>query len=96
MIPHRLLNNKFESGQPKATDIIFPQYDSSVESGLKEISPAKSSLYLLRSHVNARNLQGHGVSEMAQIVKQCQSFTLSYSSFDDLQYIFNSGWGLFA
>lgn len=96
MIPHRLLNDNFEPGQPMATDIIFPKYDSSVEPELKEISPAKSSLYLLNSHVNARNLKRHGVSEMAHIIRQCQSFTLSYSSFDDLQYIFNSGSEVFA
>jgi hypothetical protein len=95
MISHRLLNNSFEPRQPKVTDIIFPQFEPSAEPGLQEITPAKSSLYLLRSHVNARNLQGHGVSEMASIVKQCRSFTLSYSSFDDLRQIFNSASGLF-
>lgn len=95
MIPHRLFNDNFEPRQPTATDIIFPQYDPSVEPELKEITPGKSSLYLLRSHVNARNLQGHGVSEMANIVKQCRSFTLSYSSFEDLQHIFKSGSELF-
>ncbi|WP_458774624.1 hypothetical protein [Desulforhopalus sp. 52FAK] len=89
MIPHRLLNNNFKPRQPKASDIIFPQYAPDAQPGLKEISPAKSSLYLLRSHVNARNLQGHGVSEMASIVKKCRSFTLCYRSFDDLRDIFS-------
>lgn len=90
MIPHRLLNDNFEPRKPKVTDIIFPKYDPNTQADLKEISPAKSSLYLLRSHVNARNLQGHGVSEMASIVRQCRSFTLNYGSFNDLQHIFNS------
>lgn len=96
MIPHQLLNDNFEARQPKVTDIIFPRYAHNAEPGLLEISSAKSSLYLLRSHVNARNLQGHGVAEMALIVKQCRSFTLSYSSFDDLQQTFNSDSTTFA
>ncbi|MFT5697439.1 MAG: hypothetical protein ACI8ZB_000287 [Desulforhopalus sp.] len=89
MIPHRLFNADFTPQQPKVTDIIFPQFNSDAEPELKQISPAKSSLYLLKSHVNARNLAGHGVSEMASIVKQCRSYTLSYASFDDLLHIFN-------
>jgi hypothetical protein len=95
MIPHRLLNSIFEPTNPRLTDVVFPEYNPTSEAGLREISPAKSSLYLLQSHVNARNLRGHGISEMASIVKQCRSYTLSYSSFDDLQQIFNSGSGLF-
>ncbi len=96
IITHRLLDQDFTVMEPKITDIIYPQYDPDAEPRLQEISPPKSRLYLLRSHVNARNLQGHGISEMAIIVKQCLSFTLSYSSFDDLQQIFNAGTELFA
>ena len=96
MIPHRLLNPEFRPRQPQLTDIIFPQFDADAECILQEISPAKSSLYLLRSHVNARNLHGHGVSELSAIVKQCRSFTLRYGCFDDLQNIFHSGSELFA
>ena len=95
MIPHRLLNPCYEPKEPVVTDIIFPSYNPDAEPGLCKISPAKSSLYLLQSHVNARNLEGHGVPELASIVKNCQSFTLSYSSFEDLQRIFNTDSGLF-
>ncbi len=95
MISHRFLNNNFEFKQPKVTDVIFPQFDPNVEPRLQKITPAKSSLHLLQCHVNARNLQGHGISEMASIIKQCRSFTLSYSSFDDLRQFFTSDSGLF-
>jgi hypothetical protein len=95
MIPHRLLNPCFEAKQIRITDVIFPEYKPGAEPALQEITPAKSSLYLLQSHVNARNLNGHGVSELASIVKKCRSFTLTYSSFDDLHGIFNSDSGLF-
>lgn len=95
MIPHRLLNPSFEVKQPFVTDIIYPEYKPDGEPALQEISPAKSSLYLLQSHVNARNLDGHGVSELAAIVKNCRSFTLTYGSFDDLPAIFNADSELF-
>lgn len=95
MIPHRLLNTEFKQQQPKVTDIIFPLFKPDAKLELKKISPAKASLYLLQSHVNARNLEGHGVSEMAAIVKQCRLYTLSYSSFNDLTQIFNAESELF-
>lgn len=95
MIPHRLFNSNFTASEPRATDIIFPEFKFGIEPRLLEISPAKSSLYLLQSHVNARNLDGHGVSDMASIVKNCRSFTLTYGSFGDLLKIFNSDSGLF-
>lgn len=94
MIPHRLFNENFTPKQPKLTDIIYPQFKSDTPSKLQEISPARSSLYLLSSHVNARNLKGHGVSDISSIIKQCRSFTLSYGSFDDLQKIFDDSFDM--
>lgn len=88
MIPHRLLNPVFKFCTPKITDIIFPQFKADVQWSLKEVSAARSSVYLLGSHVNARNLKGHGVSEIAAIVRECRSFSLNYSSFEDLQQVF--------
>ncbi|WP_028585749.1 hypothetical protein [Desulfogranum mediterraneum] len=95
MIPHRLLCPGFIARQPSVTDVIFPEYRPGAALAWEEISPAKSSLYLLESHVNARNLSGHGVSELAAIVKQCRSFQLRYSSFADLHTLFNTSSGLF-
>ena len=89
MIPHRVLNPSFEVTQPKITEIIFPQYDCDAEPVLQRISPARSMLSLLQSHVNARNLDGHGISELSSIIKKCESFSLSYSSFDDLHTFFH-------
>jgi len=96
MIPHRLLNPSFFPRHPRLTEVIFPSYSPGAEGILQEISPAKSSLYLLKSHVNARNLQGHGVAQLASIVKNCNSYTLTYSSFSDLQTIFREFTGSIA
>lgn len=90
MIPHRLLNPQFVSHEPQVTHIIFPEYKEGAELILAEITPAKSSLNLIQSHVNARNLSGHGIAELTSIVRGCSSYKLTYSSFDDLDTIFNT------
>lgn len=90
MIPHRLLNPEFSVQQPNATHIIFPEFKAEAGAVLQKISPAKSCLNLIQSHVNARNLNGHGVAELSNIIRRCQSYKLTYSSFDDLESIFNA------
>jgi len=95
MIPHRLLNPDFSVQQPYVTHIIFPEFKAGTEAIFQEISPAQSCLRLLQSHVNARNLKGHGISEITTIVKQCKSYKLTYSSFDDLEMIFRSSTSIF-
>lgn len=96
MIPHRLLNRQFTATTPRVTHLLFPQYQREAECRLEEISPARSSLYLMQSHVNARNLSGHGVPAIASIVRECRSYKLVYGSFDDLETIFNSSSGPFS
>ena len=90
MIPHRLLNPVFQAQQPLVSNIVFPRYKPKAALELKAISPAKSSLYLLQSHVNARNLDGHGVSELTSIAKRCKSFKLTYGNFSDLETILST------
>lgn len=95
MIPHRLLNNVFSATHPLLTDIIFPEFKPGCTMELSELSPAKSSLYLLQSHVNARNLNGHGIPELAAVIRKCRSFRLIYGSFSELETIFNASSSLF-
>lgn len=93
MIPHRLLNPDFAPACPKMTDIVFPRFCKAAPS-LKEISPAKASLYLLQSHVNARSLPQHGISELAAMVKSCRCYSLSYGSFSDLPGLLQKEMGI--
>ena len=90
MIPHRLLNPEFSLQQPQVTHILFPEYRDGAELSLEKISPAKSCLYLIPSHVNARNLSGHGIAELSSIIRKCSSYKFVYGSFNDLETIFNS------
>jgi len=88
MISHRKLNPDYSPVSPRLTDIIFPEYKAGSRLVFEEISPAKSCLYLLQSHVNARNLDGHGVAELSAIIRHCRSYKLTYSRFADLEAVF--------
>ena len=95
MIPHRLFNAAFSVSHPRVTDIIYPEFTEGVRGCFREMSPAKSALYLMQSHVNARNLNGHGIADISTIVRRCRSYRLIYGDFADLDTIFNSPSGLF-
>ncbi len=88
IIPHRLLNQDYQPQRSELSHSIFPQFIPGAPLSLEEISPARSCLYLLQSHVNARNHDGLGVETLSRIVRACRSYTLSYGSFDDLEAVF--------
>ena len=90
MIPHRLLNQRFTPQKPLVTHIVFPHYVEGAMMTLQPLSPAKSCFLLMQSHVNARNLEGLGVPVLAETVRHCRSYSLTYSRFEDVESIFCS------
>jgi hypothetical protein len=90
MIPHRLLNPEYQVEQHSVTHFVFPKYRPGAETEFQEVSPARSILYLMQSHANARNLGGLGVTQLSGVVRACRSYTLSYGSFNELEPIFFS------
>lgn len=90
MIPHRVLNSNFMALKPCLTHVLFPEFQEGVEMVCEKVSPARSSLYLMQSHVNARNLSGLGIPALSNIVRSCSSHKLTYGSFQDLELLFNS------
>ncbi len=88
MIPHRLLNQTFTPQEPLVTHIVFPHYVEGATMTLQQLSPAKSCFLLMQSHVNARNLEGLGVPVLAETVRNCHSYSLTYSRFEDVESIF--------
>jgi hypothetical protein len=90
MIPHRLLNDTFASQEPLVTHIVFPHFVEGATMTLQQLSPAKSCFQLMQSHVNARNLEGLGVPVLAETVRRCRSYSLTYSRFEDVESIFCS------
>jgi len=95
IISHRAIAPTFKPREPIVTHFIFPEYKEGSDCVLEEISPARSSLYLLKAHVNARNLEGHGVPALSKIVKGCRSFGLTYGSFNAIENIFSHSSDLF-
>jgi hypothetical protein len=90
MIPHRLLNDKFTRQEPQVTHVVFPHYVEGATMKLQPLSSAKSCFMLMQSHVNARNLEGLGVPRLAETVRNCNSYSLTYSRFEDVESIFCS------
>jgi len=88
IIPHRLLNPDYQPQKPKLSHIIFPQFTPGASLSFEKLSPARSCLYLMQSHVNARNHDGLGVGALSEIVRACRSYRLTYGSFDDLEPLF--------
>ncbi len=83
MIPHRLLNKHFTSTHATVSYIIFPEYRERATFEFTELSSAKSCFSLLQCHVNARNLPSLGMETFSGIVRNCKSYSLVYSDFDD-------------
>ncbi len=84
MIPHRALNPDFVEQSPEISRILFPKYTKDGENTLTELSPAAAGIELMKTHVIARNLPGHGFGQLLDIVKSVPAFKLNYNHFDAL------------
>jgi hypothetical protein len=69
MIPHRALNPDFIQQSPVISRILFPKYAKNGENTLTTLSPAAAGIELMKTHVIARNLPGHGFKQLLDIVK---------------------------
>ncbi len=84
MIPHRALNPVFQTTAPNIARIMFPKYDKHGDNVLKNLSGAAAGIELMKTHVIARNLPGHGFSQLLDIVKNIPAYQLNYNHFDAL------------
>ena len=78
MLPHRLINNQFIPAIPPLSLILFPEYVASSS------SPVISAM---ECYVNARNMRGHGIGNLAELVRRTPIYQITYSSFDGLYEI---------
>ncbi|BDD87740.1 hypothetical protein [Desulfofustis limnaeus] len=91
MIPYRLLGGSAENSsksRQQVTHFLFPSFQEGESPLLEELSSAQCCLQLLQCHVNARNLEGLGVSSLARIVRNCRGYRLTYGRTADLEEIF--------
>ena len=84
MIPHRALNPEFLPKSPEISRILFPKYDADGDNSLTPLSRAAAGIELMKTHVIARNLPGHGFTQLLDIIKSVPAFKLNYNHFDAL------------
>lgn len=84
MVPHRLLNPDFSPTQPQLSLILFPGYESGASPALTELTPGIGCSRLMECYVNARNIPGHGISDLARISRSVPVMELKYGSFTGL------------
>ena len=89
MIPHRLVNPIYNEEIPSLEAIVFPHYSKDLESEIQRLSGAEAGLELMRSNVIARNLPGHGFSDVTRLVRSVPSYRLHYQHFNELEGLFS-------
>ncbi|MFT5699392.1 MAG: hypothetical protein ACI8ZB_002250 [Desulforhopalus sp.] len=84
MLPHRLVNRLFSACTPPLSMILFPVYQKGATVELTKLSSALGCAKLIKCYVNARNIQDHGISGLAEITRNTPIYRLNYGNFDGL------------
>jgi len=84
MLPHRLLNPDFFPLTPALSLILFPEYREGAATELNQLSSALGCAKLMECYVNARNIEGLGIDQLADYTRNTPVFQLVYGSFDGL------------
>ncbi len=84
LAPPTLLRAANTLCQPPLRLILFPHYQPDSTGALRALSKAQAGLFLMQCLINARNLPGHGLAEIARLAQAAPAYTLSYASFDQL------------
>ena len=72
------------SSPTSAAMAIFPLYKTGADLEFQALSPARASHALCGCLLNARNLPKHGLTMVAEFARSIESWSLKYSSFDQL------------
>ncbi len=89
MLPHRQAGSNFiPAATPPLSHILFPRHIPNAPPSITRLSSGLGCSKLLECYVNARNIKGHGISQIANITRKTPVFELTYSSFDGLREIF--------
>ena len=72
------------SSPTNAAMAIFPQYQAGADLEFQALSSARASHALLGCLLNARNLPKHGLTMVSEFSRSIKSWSLKYSSFDQL------------
>jgi hypothetical protein len=64
--------------------ILFPHYQANQTFTAQKLSKAQTSWHLMQTLINARNLPGHGLSEITRLVQTIPAYKISYNDFGNL------------
>lgn len=84
LIPPTLLK-PVQLSEPPLGLIIFPHYLPGGDLTLRPLSKAQAGLALMECLINARNLPGHGFSQVARLAQTAPAYKLSYANFDQIK-----------
>jgi len=84
MLAHRQINRKFSYTTPPLRAIVFPKYQKNTVAQITRMSGAMACAKLMESYVNARNIDGHGMAELARICRSIPSYRLTYGQLNSL------------
>jgi hypothetical protein len=85
LIPPELLSFAGPRAETPLGLIIFPRYAAGSELELRPLSQAQAGLALMECLVNARNLPGHGFSEIARLAQVAPAYRLRYTHFGQIE-----------
>jgi hypothetical protein len=84
LIPAALLR-PVQVSEPPLGLMIFPRYLPGGEFSLRPLSKARAGLALMECLINARNLPGHGFSEVARLAQKAPAYQLNYADFGQIK-----------
>jgi hypothetical protein len=85
LIPPDLLGFAGVRRPPPLRLVIFPCYQADCDPLCQPLSKAQAGLALMECLVNARNLPGHGLSEIARLARVAPAYRLRYSHFEQIE-----------
>jgi hypothetical protein len=74
------LSSDRPAGPTRIDRIVFPRYQPRARYALTPLSPAKAGLWLMGCLINARNLDGHGFSDVTRLARRWPAYELRYGS----------------
>jgi hypothetical protein len=81
--PSALTRASGKTGLP-VRHIIFPRYRPEASFAWEPLTPARTGQELMQCLVNARNLPGHGFSEVVRLAKGSKGYRATYSHLDQI------------
>jgi hypothetical protein len=85
LVPPTALRSANRLSEPPLRLIIFPRHLPASEFVLRPLSGAQAGLALMECLINARNLPGHGLSEIARLARAAPAYRMHYANFEQIR-----------